>query len=343
MAKITYDVSGEDPEKNSTVKIYKTPPVGLYPAKIVSAVAENPPDKNPRIVVKVEITKPAKNDYGRLTEYVTLTEASAWKLDQLLLATGLVTKTAKRKGSFEDKQLVNKNIQIYVTHETSSYVPEGKTEPVTTVRARIGNFLAKNATIEGLSPGKADVAEDEEPSEDEEPDLEALGEAADADDADAIATLTEMAAEYEIDPEEIESWAEVATAIQEAKESVEEKEEENISEEEDSEDDLDALAEAADGDDEEDADLQAAQARLTELAEPLSLDPDEYETWADLAIAITEAGEKTEEEEEAPDYEAMSTLALKKLAKEREIASSGTKAEIIERLQEFDNTDPFKS
>ena len=70
-------------------------------------------------------------------------------------------------------------------------------------------------------------------------------------------------------------------------------------EEENEEVDLDALATSADDDSDEDA-----QTKLTEIAETYDIDPNNLDTWADVAEAIKEAQEgATEEEAEEEEVE----------------------------------------
>lgn len=69
-----------------------------------------------------------------------------------------------------------------------------------------------------------------------------------------------------------------------------------VEEVEDEPDDLDALATAAD--DEDDAD---AQERLTELADAKGIDTDDYETWAEVADALSEATVDGTDEAPEPD------------------------------------------
>lgn len=56
----------------------------------------------------------------------------------------------------------------------------------------------------------------EEEGGEEEVDLEALGSAADQEDEDSMATLTELATEHSLDPNEYETWAELAAVLSEA-------------------------------------------------------------------------------------------------------------------------------
>ncbi len=79
-----------------------------------------------------------------------------------------------------------------------------------------------------------------------------------------------------------------------------EAEEEEVDEDEVSGDDLKQLGEAADNDDEE------AQKRLAELCESREdgeIDPDDYDTWAEVATLLSIGEEEEEEEEEGEEEE----------------------------------------
>ena len=135
---------------------------------------------------------------------------------------------------------------------------------------------------------EAEAEEEAEEEESGEASLEDLAAEADKDpQGEAAATLNEKALEAGIDQETIDgtsSWAEVAEMITSAG-SI----------------DYAALGTAADEDDED------AQAQLKALAEELGLDPDDAETypdWATLATAIeSNNGEEAEAEEEEAEEE----------------------------------------
>lgn len=86
-----------------------------------------------------------------------------------------------------------------------------------------------------------DATGEEEPEEEETDteDLAALGEAADKGDDTAEATLSEKAEEVEIDPNDFPTWAEVATAIEEAPEEEDSDDDEEGEEEGDEEEEED--------------------------------------------------------------------------------------------------------
>ena len=78
------------------------------------------------------------------------------------------------------------------------------------------------------SEASEEEEEEEEASDEEEIDLDALGASADDSDGEAIEKLTELAKEYELDPDDSETypdWATLATAIGEASQAGEEAEE----------------------------------------------------------------------------------------------------------------------
>jgi hypothetical protein len=72
------------------------------------------------------------------------------------------------------------------------------------------------------------------------------------------------------------------------------------------EEDLTALGKAADGDDE------AAQTALSEKAEEAGIDPDDYDTWTEVAEAIEGAPEDEEEEEEEEEDDTPSSFEPEK-------------------------------
>lgn len=185
--------------------------------------------------------------------------------------------------------------------------------------------------------------EEEEDEEEEELDLEALGAAADEDVVDAQTTLTELAAENDLNPDDYPTWTELAEVLG-AEDEEESEEEEDDAEEAEDEIDFGELGSDAD---EDDADAQAV---LTEWAGEHDLDPDDFPTWAELAAAIVEAndggeeadGEEEEENEDGDEDEiteedltAMSVKELRALAEEFDVDFAGMKkAQLIEALME---------
>lgn len=321
MSKVTVDLSEQNPDE-SVGSNFVLPPVGVYKAKITKCDAESPDDKDDRIHVVIDAS-PAKGDrFAPIHEYLNLiSKAAMWRLDQFLMATKIVTKT-KRKAAFDPSTLVGKTVEVYLTHETDTYNGETRT------KARVANWILPG-TSKAAANGTKAAAEEEDLSEDD--DLEALGVAADEEDGAAIDRLTELAEAAGLDVDEYGTWAELAESLGEG--SAEEPGEEDASEEED---DLDALAEAADADDEE------AQSKLYDLASEKDVDADAYDTWAEVVELIRGGGEDASgSEEEVPDYESMSIVQLKKLAKERSISPTGTREELLARHAEYDESDPF--
>jgi len=94
--------------------------------------------------------------------------------------------------------------------EVCEYDPEG------------GDEVVDETASDDDAPAEDDTTE----AGDEEQDLDALAEAADAEDGDAQLALTELATPLGIDPESIDTWAEVVEAIRAAQEGGEDQEEE---------------------------------------------------------------------------------------------------------------------
>lgn len=130
---------------------------------------------------------------------------------------------------------------------------------------------ASTKTTTKPKPAPEPVDEDEDEDDDEgvtEDELVALGKAADKGDEDATETLTEYAGQAELDPDEYETWAELATAIIEALSEGEDEEDADEEEEEEESDDDDSEEEEAEEEDDEvlDEDQLRAMA-LPELKE----------------------------------------------------------------------------
>lgn len=233
MAKVTFDVSGSDPDK--AVQDLEPPRPGVYKAKVEEVTPgfskdkeTGKPDKTrPRLEVVYRIIGP-KHKGAPLWDYLSFSEASQWKLDQFLQAVGIATKS-KRKGTFDTAKVVGKIVKIRVSGEGSGE----------DYRARVRGCFA--ATAEDEDTGDEDEDGETEPDEDEgeedtddedegdegdeveldEDDLDQLGAEADSGGKPAekaAEILAEKAAEHDIDPDEYATWAEVATAIQQAQE-----------------------------------------------------------------------------------------------------------------------------
>jgi len=124
-----------------------------------------------------------------------------------------------------------------------------------------------------------------------------LGAVADKDeDSDVMQALSNLAREVEIDENDFETWEELGAALDEHTEEEEPAEDEAEYEEEEEETPSpEFLAEQADEEDE------GAIDALTEMAEEYELDPNEYETWADLVEAFPADEEEEEEDSVEPE------------------------------------------
>lgn len=146
MTIVKFDVSGSDPEKATTD--FTPPKPGVYTAKILACTpGHTDNDKTrPRLEVTIVITAKEYKD-ARVYDYIGLTPASAWKLDQFLQALGLADKK-KRKGQFDTAKVLNKTLKVRIKGD--NYNDE--------YRAKIGAYLG--------------VGSDDAPAEDEGEELE---------------------------------------------------------------------------------------------------------------------------------------------------------------------------
>jgi hypothetical protein len=305
MPMIKFDVSDQDPDESTSAP--EPPPPGLYKAKILSAVAgyktgeDGKPDKSaPRVEVTYEVIETAdtKNkEYkggGRVWDYVTFYDTTKRRLDQFLQAVGIAT-SSKRTGQFDPDKLAGKLVKIRVNARKGEeeYRPnlagvwkwDGAGGSTTTAEDDgMGSAPAKKAAgSTKKAAAKAAPAEE---------DFAELARQADDDgDDDAAARLTEVAEEKGLDPDAYDTWADLVAAFDEEPGGDDgggdggEPEGPTLAE----------LAEAADADGEgEEA------AKLTELAEANSIDVNEYETWAEVATLLEEAGVDPNAAEEDP-------------------------------------------
>jgi hypothetical protein len=118
--------------------------------------------------------------------------------------------------------------------------------------------------------------------------------------------LSNLAGEYDLDPDEYPTWEELGQALDEATNP--EDEEVEYEEEEEAEEEEELLGPAADEGD------KKAIKQLTAMAEEAELDPDDYETWTELEEALSEGSEEEEEESEEEEeaestYEELGELA----------------------------------
>jgi hypothetical protein len=242
MAKVTFDVSGSDPDK--ATQDQEPPKPGVYVAKVDAIETgfskdeeTGKPDKSrPRLEVIYRIAKGPSKGFP-LWDYLSFSEASQWKMDQFLQAVGVATKT-KRKGSFETSKIVGKKlVKVRLSGQGSG----------DDYRVRVrGVFSYNESEDEGeeeeeeLEDEEEEELEDEESEEEEEEtededeieldesDLDQLGAEADAGGTPgekAAAKLEELAEAAGIDPNQYATWAEVATALQEAESEEEEADE----------------------------------------------------------------------------------------------------------------------
>jgi hypothetical protein len=126
MAKVKYDVSGQDPEK-SKARVFVDPQPGVYLCEIVECkpgfknVDGKPDKKQPRLeviyeVIDDDVVPPAAKG-ARLWDYISFGDSSKWKLDQFLLAVG-ETNTKKREGTFDTDSVIGMPVRIRVIGST---------------------------------------------------------------------------------------------------------------------------------------------------------------------------------------------------------------------------------
>lgn len=336
---VKFDVSGTDP-KDAFSGGGKQPTPGVYKVKIKELKPgfrkgdNGQPDKTaPRLEVVAEIVSDKKFKGAVLYDYIAFSEASQWKMDQFLQVFGLAS-NSKRKGSFDTSKIVNKTTKVRVVGDTYNG----------DYRAKLGSYLLDDDGAGSDEPD--DEPEDDGEDSGDEQTWAELGEAADNDDEEAISTLTEYAGDAELDPNDFDTWAELATALEEA-EAGEETGDEDTDADEGGEDGYGNtfadLGEKADDDDEE------AVNHLTELAEAAELDPEEYPTWTELAEALKEAKEADEageepdpdDEEDTPPYTEWSTADLKAELANRGLEATSKKADMVAALEADDEEDPF--
>jgi hypothetical protein len=284
---VKFDVSGSDPA--DATRDFEPPKPGVYKAKVAeinpgfSRDDDGKPDKSrPRLEVVYRI-QDKKYANAPVWDYLSFSDASQWKLDQFLQAVGISSKT-KRKGEFDtDKVAGKKIVKVRIIGETRNGA----------YRARVGGVFKYNKDDDEELDSEEDVDE-------------------------------------EVEDEDVDDTEE--------EDETEESEDEDTDEEEDESPDLDSLgAEADEGDD-------AAAEQLTAMAEDNELDPDEYATWAELATAIQEAegGGEGEDEDDSDGYDDMSLKELKEELESRDLKTTGSKAALVKRLRENDESeDPF--
>lgn len=195
--------------------------------------------------------------------------------------------------------------------------------------------------------------DDDTDDADEDVDPTELAILADDGDEDSAATLTTLAADAGIDPDEYDSWSDVAEALTGSDDEEEEAEEEEESEEADGEEGEDEEVEEEEeeeGDEESDGDGEISiqdhgdladdgdedsAAWLTEKAHENDLDTDEYESWKDLAEELVILINTEEQEDEAEVIEpdkgdiVMYTPPRAKKAIECEVTASFAKSQKV--------------
>lgn len=351
MVKVKYDVRDSDPEKAKGREGFEKPQPGVYPAKVVGidhAFAKDErtgkDDKDrPMLVVKYEIQKNKKGFEGSwMWDRVPLnSEAAKWKLDQFLLAFGVAEMKKKRKGEFDTDDLIGEKCRI---------------------RVRGGEYKKE------YSPDVAAVlppAEDGEEDEDDDPTVDDelggdddadLGSAEDEDSEDVLyydmtelasmdlGALNDVANDLDLEVPKAKAKSRVALSKwifeNQPGEPPEEEDGDGDGDGEDEDEegpDLEALATAADDDGDEDA-IET----LTGLAEEAELDPDDYDTWADLVEALSEGSGGEDGGDDSDDgYEELSEKELKAELKDRGLATAGKKDALVKRLRQDDATEPF--
>lgn len=158
MAKVTFDVSSQDPAKSAGGD-FKVPKPSVYTVVLKEVKVTKPDGKDRRLEIVSEI-KSGEFKGSRFWDYISLeNEAVEWKLDQFLQAVGIAT-GKKRKGSFDTDDIQGETIRVRSKHET--YNGE--------VRAKVAAFLPAAEDEEDEEPDDEEV--DDEPEDDEEDDTE---------------------------------------------------------------------------------------------------------------------------------------------------------------------------
>lgn len=302
MPKITFDVSGSDPKK--ATQDLEPPKPGVYVAKVDEI---NPgyskdedtgkPDKTrPRLEVIYRINK-GKYKGAPLWDYLSFSEASQWKLDQFLQAVGIATEK-KRKGSFDTAKQVGKLVKVRVQGQ--------------------GSGEDYRARVRGVFKYDPD-AEDDEDTEDED--------------------------EVDEDIEDEEEDEETETEDEDDTEEDDGDDEDEDDEDDEEEDALIAVGRTADSGKKG---AKAAEKQLRASAKDAGLDPDNYDTWEELAEALVAGGDSEDEEdedeaeEEDDGYEEMDLKSLKAELKSRKLKTTGDKDALVARLRKNDSEeDPF--
>jgi hypothetical protein len=335
MAKLKYDLSNvEDmPELEHA-------PVGTYRAKVITAEPKTSSNGNQMIEVRFHLThdasgKKLKAEYSDIWEYPILDHDHPFvqnKLKNFLTAFGL-----KVKGTLDTDKIVGQSVQVKLKSDTDD---DGEYRP------RIGKFMPLTVA-------------DEEPEEEPEGD-DAEGE----DDEDAVdldqlsrAELKKLIKDEELDITVKKSMTDeqLREAIAEAmSEDEDDDEAEDADDESDDEEDGEEEAEDDEEEDDDSIDLDALdRSELKALIKEQGLEvkvlkkDDDDALRAKIAEAMGSGDEEAEDDEEedddekSTDYSSWAVSDLKKELKTRELASSGSKAVLIKRLQKDDGDEPF--
>jgi hypothetical protein len=188
MAKIKWDVSSSDPEQ--ATRNFEPPVPGMYVAKVaecklgykkVDGVEDK---KQPRLEVTYEIVSGVggkKHAGAHVWDYLSYSEAAAFRMDQFLQAVGVATKK-KRKGTLDTEEITGLPVRLRVKGDTFNDAYQAKVG---------GVFQASDEDLDELDDELGDDAgEDEE--EDDEEDEEESEEEEDETDSYGLAALEEM-------------------------------------------------------------------------------------------------------------------------------------------------------
>lgn len=157
MPMIKFDVSASDPE--AAVGGGEPPKPGVYSCKIVGCKlgykkkedSEELDKSRPRIEVIYQVLDDGEFKGSQLYDYISLGEASVWKLDQFLLALGLAS-SKKRTGQWDPEKQKSKEVKVLVAKDNNS---DGE------YRAKVRKVLR----LEGATTKKAPVVVEEEEME----------------------------------------------------------------------------------------------------------------------------------------------------------------------------------
>lgn len=172
MPKIKYDITGSDPEK--AIKGFELPKPGVYLCKIDEVGDKPSKGGNPMLTLTYKIVKGDHKNFT-VNDYVVLTEAASWKLDQVLQAVGIASKTKGRKGTLDTDKLLGKLVKVTLANE--SFERDDGTEGTS---VRVSLVLANDNDDEDLD-GDDEGLEGDDPEPEEEPEEETETSEGDAD------------------------------------------------------------------------------------------------------------------------------------------------------------------